>query len=433
MLLDQEVPITPLSISRTKQAVGTTTTLVGYGKTSPSSSWGTLHYGNTTIATLPSDGLIETGLGEAALCPGDSGGPWLVGGEVAGISSRGWCDPALLSIASSMNKWGLWVEMAAARLQDSAVNLPENDDQFSWFNDADAPEVFAPTLTVDNLLVESRRPGDFNGDDCDDELIWSRAAYGQPDEVLVTYGCGKGSTSFKVSKGMRMIHIFDADGTAGDDVMIQMPNRIVVLVRKSNGQYEWASNIPASYRIALADVNGQGGQEILLVDKSRIDLLDWSSKQHTISYISVPSAAVYVNGTYDVDGKSGKELVLTVMGGLRIVSFPGLEANAREIAFPGTSFTINAHDDLDGDGDDEIIVVQQGVVRIVDATTVTGFSMPTNHYIVYGIGPVDAVPGDEVILRTGAGIRVLNYKQGSLTASSVVQASALVRRAIIAR
>jgi hypothetical protein len=127
--MDSSIPIYPLAASA--PAVGTQGIAVGYGYDGQgqdgNGTLGNRRYTYLTVAATDSGGDVFEGLSssQTQTCGGDSGGPFLVQGQVFGILSGGdyanpnnqTCQTAATSIYSSVVHYATWINESIAALR----------------------------------------------------------------------------------------------------------------------------------------------------------------------------------------------------------------------------------------------------------------------------------------------------------------------------
>jgi len=108
LVLDRAAGVAPIRIDHQgAMKVGDWIAIVGFGGTAEDPTFGTKRVGKTTIDRIEPDyfGFDSQG-GTATLCPGDSGGPSILAGRVAGIHSASLCgDNSLDARVSVMRAW----------------------------------------------------------------------------------------------------------------------------------------------------------------------------------------------------------------------------------------------------------------------------------------------------------------------------------------
>lgn len=158
--------VTPIALASAAPAAGAELTFAGYGRTKTEWAPLKLHTGTYTVDSVAATSANVTGKDGAAVCMGDTGGPAISAGKLAGLSSR----------SSQGGCYG-----TDATQTSTAGVIARVDDLASWVNS----KVGATRLT------------DFNGDGVEDIAIadpaGTVASKTNAGLVRISYGGGKGT------------------------------------------------------------------------------------------------------------------------------------------------------------------------------------------------------------------------------------------------
>ena len=158
--------VTPIALASAAPAAGAELTFAGYGRTKTEWAPLKLHTGTYTVDSVAATSANVTGKDGAAVCMGDTGGPAISAGKLAGLSSR----------SSQGGCYG-----TDATQTSTAGVIARVDDLASWVNSK----------------VGATRITDFNGDGVEDIAIADPAGTvaGKTNAGLVrlSYGGGKGT------------------------------------------------------------------------------------------------------------------------------------------------------------------------------------------------------------------------------------------------
>ncbi len=158
--------VTPIALASAAPAAGAELTFAGYGRTKTEWAPLKLHTGTYTVDSVAATSANVTGKDGAAVCMGDTGGPAISAGKLAGLSSR----------SSQGGCYG-----TDATQTSTAGVIARVDDLASWVNSK----------------VGATRITDFNGDGVEDIAIadpaGTVASKTNAGLVRISYGGGKGT------------------------------------------------------------------------------------------------------------------------------------------------------------------------------------------------------------------------------------------------
>lgn len=158
--------VTPIALASAAPAAGEELTFAGYGRTKTEWAPLKLHTGTYTVDSVAATSANVTGKDGAAVCMGDTGGPAISAGKLAGLSSR----------SSQGGCYG-----TDATQTSTAGVIARVDDLASWVNSK----------------VGATRITDFNGDGVEDIAIadpaGTVASKTNAGLVRISYGGGKGT------------------------------------------------------------------------------------------------------------------------------------------------------------------------------------------------------------------------------------------------
>ena len=158
--------VTPIALASAAPAAGAELTFAGYGRTKTEWAPLKLHTGTYTVDSVAATSANVTGKDGAAVCMGDTGGPAISAGKLAGLNSR----------SSQGGCYG-----TDATQTSTAGVIARVDDLASWVNSK----------------VGATRITDFNGDGVEDIAIadpaGTVASKTNAGLVRISYGGGKGT------------------------------------------------------------------------------------------------------------------------------------------------------------------------------------------------------------------------------------------------
>ena len=158
--------VTPIALASAAPAAGEELTFAGYGRTKTEWAPLKLHTGTYTVDSVAATSANVTGKDGAAVCMGDTGGPAISAGKLAGLNSR----------SSQGGCYG-----TDATQTSTAGVIARVDDLASWVNSK----------------VGATRITDFNGDGVEDIAIadpaGTVASKTNAGLVRISYGGGKGT------------------------------------------------------------------------------------------------------------------------------------------------------------------------------------------------------------------------------------------------
>ena len=434
-LLDRDVPLAPLILSRGR--VGEAISIVGIGDTDTTPLGGNLsgikHIGYNKIDEI-ADGILWYTGGLATWfnpdtnqeepfnpdpdnnhggCPGDSGGPNLRRGtqEIVGVESHGACAEMALNVDVGAYKG--WILDNAAWLE-SRFSAPMASSDPVLANEMARSKEGHRTVSV---IVGRRLIADFDGDDCDDTLEWEA---GDPERIKIRHGCNGGTASYNMG-GMRVQYLrpYEGNGRPGSEVLIYTRTGVAVL-SDLDDRLTRESPVTGSWRLTIGDVDGQPGEEIVLAQQGKLQLLNYGrDKLSTWNYPDVPAGQVVVVGIEELDGQPGGEIIMRTVRGLQLL---GAGGPLGEATVNAARFSVNGFGELDGQpGQEMVLATNTGIVVISAARglgdqskSVRAYPM-SGDYMIHDYLDTDGKAGAEVVVLKGDGVDLLRQRSGTLT------------------